>query len=269
MPYWQSKELDSTREWRGIFMTIRMCLTGIGIISILYFIGYLVIVGLNNSFLFFWLLLGFLCIGWGFLHDMIREKGLSRLILAEKIFTCGCALLLAVIGITLVLIVKAGFEKPDPGADYLIILGAHVYGERMSSNLRYRVEIGLTYLKENPGTKVILSGGQGPGEEITEAEAMHRYLSEKGIPENRILIEDQSENTDENIRNSRKLMNNDHGVVVIATNRFHLFRAEGIAKKQGLTNVQGVGQYIMPYTAPNCYLREVVAIWKYKLCGQI
>ncbi len=250
-------------------MTVRIVLTGLGILSILYFLEYFIFVGLNNSFLLFWLAFGAFCIMWGYVHEVIRKQKIASLIFAEKLFALVCAAFFVAVCITLVVIVKAGTQKPEKGADYLIILGAHVYGERMSSNLRYRVEIGKKYLEENPGTKVILSGGKGFGEEISEAEAMRRYLVKNGISESRILLEDQSVNTDENIRNSRKLMTKPDAFVVIATNRFHLFRAEGIARKQGLKKVQGTGQYIRVDTIPNCYLREVIAVWKYKLCGQI
>ncbi|MBR1741140.1 MAG: YdcF family protein [Lachnospiraceae bacterium] len=251
-------------------MTVRILLTGLGILSILYFFEYVLLIGLNNSFLLVWPAFGIFCLAWGCLHDVIRKKELVRLIFLEKVMTGICGVFLLAVLVTLLIIIRAGFERPEKGADYLVILGAHVYGERMSSNLRYRVEIGKKYLEENPETKVILSGGKGFGEDITEAEAMRRYLVEKGISEKRILVEDQSVNTDENIRYSRKLMEDEkEAFVVIATNRFHLFRAEGIAKKQGLEKVQGIGQYIRPDTAPNAYLREVIAIWKYKLCGQI
>lgn len=250
-------------------MAVKIVLTGLGVISILYFIEYFLFVGLNHWFLLFWLFFGIFLIAWGFFHESIRKKGMASLIFAEKLFAVACAFGLLTVCITLGIIIKAGAEKAEKGADYLIILGAHVYGERMSSNLRYRVEIGKEYLEENPGTKVILSGGQGLGEDITEAEAMRRYLVKNGISEERIMLEDQSVNTDENIKFSREIMKDQNAFVVIATNRFHLYRAEGIAKKQGLKNVQGIGQYVRWDTVPNCYLREVLAVWKYKLCGQI
>lgn len=251
-------------------MTVRILLTGLGILSILYFFEYFLLIGMNNSFLLFWPAFGVFCLAWGYFHDVIRKKEIVKLIFLEKVLAGACGVFLLAVFITLIIIIRAGFEKPEKGADYLVILGAHVYGERMSSNLRYRVEIGKKYLEENPETKVILSGGKGFGEDISEAEAMRRYLVEKGISEKRILIEDRSVNTDENIRYSRKLMEGgNEAFVVIATNRFHLFRAEKIAKKQGLKKVQGIGQYIRVDTVPNAYLREVIAIWKYKLCGQI
>ena len=250
-------------------MTVRMVLTVLGILSILYFWEYFIFVGFNNSFLLFWLVFGIFCLVWGYLHEVIRKKGMASLIFAENLFSGGFVVFLLAVCVTLVMIIKAGAEQPEKGADYLIILGAHVYGERMSSNLRYRVEIGKKYLEENPETKVILSGGKGRGEDISEAEAMRRYLVEKGISEDRMLLEDQSVNTDENIRNSRALMKEQDAFVVIATNRFHLLRAEGIARKQGIRKVQGIGQYVRVDTIPNCYLREVIAVWKYKICGQI
>lgn len=250
-------------------MSVRMVLMGLGILSILYFVEYYVFVGLNNSFLLFWLFLGMFCLVWGYVHEHIQKSGSAFFLTAEKILAVFFTAFWIAVCITLVILLKAGFEKPEKGADYLIILGAHVYGERMSTNLKYRVELGKQYLEQNPATKVILSGGQGSGEDISEAEAMRRYLVEKGISEDRILLEDQSANTEENIKNSKLLMEQPEAFVVIATNRFHLFRAKGIARKQGLHHVQGMGQYVRFDTVPNCYMREVIAVWKYKICGQI
>lgn len=86
--------------------------------------------------------------------------------------------------VTLGVVIKDGVKKADRNADYLIVLGAHVYGERMSSNLKYRIELAKEYLEENPETKVIVSGGQGHGEKISEAEAMYRYLIKMELQKN-------------------------------------------------------------------------------------
>ena len=144
-----------------------------------------------------------------------------------------------------------------------------MYGERMSANLGYRVQTAFQYLKKNPETKVILSGGQGPGEDISEAEAMRRYLEGKGIAADRILLEDTSVNTEENIQNSAELIGDMEKSVVIVSNDFHIFRAKRIAKKQGFRKVEGLGSKTHLYTAPNAYAREVIAVIKYRICGQI
>ena len=73
--------------------------------------------------------------------------------------------------------------------DYIIVLGAHVDGTRMTLALLERTRRALLYLEENPGTKAVLSGGRGDGENISEAEAMYRYLTGHGIDGSRLILE--------------------------------------------------------------------------------
>jgi len=77
--------------------------------------------------------------------------------------------------------------------DYIIVLGAHVDGTRMTLALLERARRALLYLEENPGTKAVLSGGKGDGENISEAEAMYRYLTGHGIDGDRLIREDERE----------------------------------------------------------------------------
>ena len=93
-----------------------------------------------------------------------------------------------------------GLEPKANGSnDYAIILGAKVNGEIPSLSLQYRLDAALDYAKENPHVYLILSGGQGAGEHISEAKAMKRFLVENGIQEERLLIEDMSTSTYENL----------------------------------------------------------------------
>ena len=241
----------------------------VGVVSLLYFAGYVFWNGINNSFLYFWVLLGIFGISYAAVHRIILQRGILLWKRAEQV-VIGIAVICFMILLGIVgLLVLEGNEKPSDNAEYVIVLGAHVFGERMSANLRYRVEAACDYLKKNPDTKAVLSGGQGQGENITEAEAMRRYLVQEGIEEERLLIEGDSVNTEENIRNSAKLIGDKSKKVVIVSNSFHIYRAKGIAKKQGYKHVEGLGCKIHPYSIPNSYVREAVAVIKYKLCGQI
>ena len=98
---------------------------------------------------------------------------------------------------------------------------------------------------------------------------MAEYLVEKGVPMERMILEEQSRNTDENIRFSKKKADLENASVVVVTSNFHVFRGVSIAKKQGLTRVEGLGAKIMWFTIPNLYLREAAAILKYAVCRQI
>lgn len=241
----------------------------LGIVSLLYFIGYVLWVGINSSFVYFWAILGILSIAFAVVHSFIRK---SEILLWKRVEQIGLGIVLLCVIVVLGMVgrlISEGKSTPSDNADYVIVLGAHVYGERMSANLRYRVEKACEYLKENPDTKAVLSGGQGQGEAITEAEAMRRYLEQEGIASDRLLLDDTSVNTDENIRNSAELIKDNTKRVVIVSNDFHIYRAKRIAKKQGFQNVEGIGSKTHVYTLPNSYVREAIAVIKYKLCGQI
>ena len=117
---------------------------------------------------------------------------------------------------------------------YLIVLGAKVKpGGIPSLSLQYRLDAALDYLKENQQTKVIVSGGQGPDEEQTEASFMRDYLIANGIEKNRIITEEQSTSTYENLYYSFALLPETEQAVTIVSNDFHLRRATYIANELG------------------------------------
>lgn len=118
--------------------------------------------------------------------------------------------------------------------DYAIILGAKVNGTVPSLSLQYRLEAALEYANAYPHVHFILSGGQGPDEDISEAEAMKQYLLNHGISEDRLLIEDQSTSTYENILYSKRLLPDSVTGITIITSDYHLARAQRIANDLGL-----------------------------------
>jgi uncharacterized SAM-binding protein YcdF (DUF218 family) len=122
-------------------------------------------------------------------------------------------------------------QKPlaDGTKDYAIVLGAKVNGETPSLSLRYRLEATLKYANQYPHVKLVLSGGQGSDEYISEAEAMRRYLVENGISEERLLLESKSTSTYENILLSKELLPSSVQSVTIITSDYHLARARRIA----------------------------------------
>lgn len=149
-------------------------------------------------------------------------------------------------------------------SDYIIVLGASVKGETPSLTLRRRIKKAKEYLELHTDTIAILSGGQGPGELITEAEAMRRYLVHEGISGSRLILEDKSTSTKENIEFSYKIINtraNDgEEKVIVISSRFHLLRSQIIAKKQGFS-VKAIGSSTLIYLVPNYYLREFFGIF--------
>lgn len=155
------------------------------------------------------------------------------------------------------------------GEDYAIVLGAGVNGTVPSLSLHRRLEAALKYAGENPNATLILSGGQGRGEEISEARCMFDWLTRNGVDADRLIMEDNSTSTRENLTFSREIIDSLGGTekpVAIVTAGYHLARAELMAGDLGYETVTS---YPAPAGYPvlelNYYLREIPAIWVYLL----
>lgn len=230
-----------------------------------YFLIYAAAVGVNNPFLFVYPALAVL---FGLLARRISAGRLHFPKTAAVLLLTAAALILGLFLFVLAEIVRDETGKPEQGADYCIVLGARVNGTEVSWNLARRLDAAVSYLEENPGTKVLVSGGQGPGEELTEAEAMRSYLLRKGIAKERILAEDRSMSTQENLLNCRERIP-DGASVVLVTSGFHLHRAMRIARKLGYDRLSGLGAKVKPVTVPLNYMREACAVLYYRLRGRI
>nr|WP_260858036.1 YdcF family protein [Bacillus sp. FJAT-22090] len=124
--------------------------------------------------------------------------------------------------------------KADGSNEYAIVLGAKVKkGNVPSLALRYRLEAALAYASDNPEVQFVLSGGKGPDEEIEEAVFMKNFLIENGIAEDRIIVEERSTSTYENLLFSKELLPDEVNSVTIITSDYHLHRAKKLARKLG------------------------------------
>ena len=159
--------------------------------------------------------------------------------------------------------------KVQSNLDYIIVLGAHVDGPRMTLALLERTRRALQYLEENPGTRAVLSGGKGDGENISEAEAMYRYLTEHGIEEERLIREDRSTNTKENLDFSLKLIGSTEVSIGVVTNNFHVFRGVLIGKKCGCRDIYPVPSRYRSWRLLFYIPREIMAILKDKIVGNL
>jgi uncharacterized SAM-binding protein YcdF (DUF218 family) len=149
-------------------------------------------------------------------------------------------------------------------ADYIIVLGARVKGTVPSLAFATRIKEAANYLKENKDTIIIASGGKGPGEDISEAECIKRELIKLGISESRILLENRSTDTYENINYSRKLIPKNAQSGLVVTNTFHIYRAVSIARDQGL-EIEGLPAKTPVQAVVKSYTREYLAITKFYL----
>lgn len=235
----------------------------ISIFSIVYFI-YLSIFGGGGGFEVFWLLLSITC----FLVTIIlRNYHIVKQYVPNPIRYSVLVLIIILITSFVIIeasIIKDGIRKDSyTPTDYIVILGASVRGTNLSLTLYNRLDVALDYLKEHDNSKAILSGGQGPGEDITEAEAMKRFLIEKGIDEKRLVLEDKSTSTRENIKNSFGIIGDftKNVSVTVITSDFHVYRAKKIALTNGV-KVQGIPSKTFPPLIINYYVREYFAVFK-------
>lgn len=247
---------------------ITVSLLAMGVFCFLYFIAILIYTGPKSAFLGFWIVTGIIFIAAASIYSFVET---NKIVIPIYIKLAVVVLLLlgAVIFVLVeIRIVSAGNKKVSTSAGYVIVLGAQVKGKVLSKALKSRLDTAYAYLRENRRAKVIVSGGQGNGEDISEAEAMSNYLKKQGIEPYRIIKEDQSTNTNENIKYSRKFLKEEAPLIILVTNNFHVYRAMGIAKKQGLM-VQGLGAPVDDILALNYYIREFFAVVKDKLIGNI
>ena len=204
------------------------------------------------------------------LHRLREKSGNPKLV--KFIHRCFLALvtLFAIYFSLLQLLILSAARTDDGEADIVIILGAGLYGETPSKVLVSRLDAALEYSLDKEAMPIIIvSGGQGSGETISEAEAMSRYLRQRGISEASIWKEDASTSTLENLAFSFSLidemdMEEKNLKIAIVTNEFHLYRSKHIASTLGY-DVIGVSA-----KTPNVYLRvlyhfrEAIAIiWQF------
>ncbi|MFD6441517.1 YdcF family protein [Peribacillus sp. NPDC060186] len=183
---------------------------------------------------------------------------------ALKFVIIGVVALLVYFGVLHMKIQESSHQSIPEDASYLIVLGARVKGSVPSLSLQYRIDKAADYLKANKNTVAIVSGGKGPGEDISEAQAMQQELINQGIEGERIIMEDKSTTTIENIAYSKELIPDPTARGLIVTNDFHIYRAVEMAKSEGL-DMTGIPAKTPKVVLIKSYIREYLAITKYYL----
>ena len=157
-------------------------------------------------------------------------------------------------------------DTADYREDAVIVLGAGLRGEEPGSELRSRLDQAIAYHAENPDALIVVSGGLGDQEQISEAEAMARYLIKAGLPEAQIIKEDQSTKTYENFLFSKAILDERLGEeyrIAFISNDFHLFRAGLMAADVGFEEVHRLHGATPIGSVLPCGLRECLALAKF------
>lgn len=199
-------------------------------------------------------LLGLACLAGGIWFERFGRRPLP--------VTIGLVAVLAVVGLSGFLAGHGTADDVRGDEDAVIVLGAAVHGRELSNTLVGRLEVAVRCHRGNPDAVVVVSGGQGPQEDLPEAVAMRQYLIDRGVPDELIVVEDRSTSTEENFANSKALLDRrlpPGYLVVFVTDEFHVYRAGGIAADAGLVAHHASSRTPWYFWAAN-YLRETVAV---------
>lgn len=238
----------------------------LGIILIVYFLLLNLIMG-RIHFSEVFLILGAILIVYSFNKDKLMKYGFF--ITLKNVFKPIIIVCLVIFIISEVCILGFALKKNTETTDYIVILGAGLKGKEVSLTLKQRLDAAIKYIdKYDSNVKIIVSGGQGPGEDISEALAMKTYLVDNGIKGKNIIMEDKSTNTFENFKYCKEKLKEidnrplDKISVKVITNNFHSLRSYMIAKRLGYDNVNFYSSKTNIFLVPVYFTREFFALSK-------
>ncbi|MGL4656751.1 MAG: YdcF family protein [Sarcina sp.] len=240
-----------------------------GIIFIAYYLCLAIGVGatlINSIFLFVGLFfIGIYCLDLKYEKKRVKDTYLKWRGRALALFWIGTSFFVVVNGAMLIIAMDKNLERTD----IVMVLGAGLEGDKVSPTLKTRLDGAIKYVKETGGQDfIIVSGGQGHDELISEAEAMRRYLVDAGIPNEQIILEDKSTSTYENFKFSKEIIETKTGKYIedldikVFTNGFHCMRSYFLGKRLGYGELSTYGTSTPPSLTPYYYFREVFAFAK-------
>lgn len=243
---------------------MRRLFTVFGVLCVSYYVLIAFVAGLiRTSILYIWLFAAAACFAIAVWTPQIAafvRRTKKWVLVLMAILPTLCFLFFCTVEIAIL----TGFSSdvPDDGdADYIIILGAKVNPDGPSLQLQRRIDAAYEYLQAHPNTVAIASGGQGLDEPMSEAVCIETELIKRGIDANRILIEDRSTDTAENIQFSRELIDDSPDTtVLIVSNEFHCFRAAAIARRHLESEVGHVSSRSVILLLPHYMVREFAGI---------
>ena len=249
---------------RVVNLIIRLILILIGAIIILLYLPPLVSLGVINAGNLFGFAVGggFIALGFALnlIIDFIKGRGKIAIIICSVLLAL--ALIFSAVFFATLSQVVSHSKYTAKDEKVVIVLGCQIRGDIPSMSLVQRSNAAAKYLEEHPDAIAIASGGQGPDENLSEGQCIFNLMTENGISPDRIIIEDKSTSTDENIKFSKEIIEK-KGLeknVAIATNEYHEYRASMICRKNGL-NSSSIPAPSSPRGKPTFFTREVFGVW--------
>ena len=202
--------------------------------------------------------------------DVHYERGFGRFfeLFLENTVSAYVAYLECILIGTIIVAVKAALRIPSFDKDYIIIHGCQIRKDgTLTKLLQSRADRAVEFAKmqkDKTGKDIVFipSGGKGSDEVISEGEAIAQYLKEQGISEDKILLENESTSTEENIKFAKKKLEEHSGSAeykaAFATTNYHVFRTGMLAEKSGL-KAEGIGSKTKVYFWVNAFVREFIA----------
>jgi uncharacterized SAM-binding protein YcdF (DUF218 family) len=238
----------------------------LGGLLILYVIAVNLISSTKIAFSYPIVALGIIMVGYHFIKDKIKKSlVLSKILRAVKMIIYIFIICFLGIEILIISYPKNSLQKTD----YILVLGAGLSnGKTPSLILQGRLDAAIKCFQQNDSAYIVLSGGKGNDEDLPESHAMSIYLQDKGINKNKIIIEDKSQNTNENFKFSKKRIEEfskkslKESSVKIITTDFHALRSSILAKRNGYVKIDNYSSTTVWYLIPITYTREAFAIVK-------
>lgn len=194
--------------------------------------------------------------------DAFCSQGIGHWL--KILFLCGVGVFCLLLGFVAI----SGSAHSATGREKaIVVLGAGLRKDVPSDLLRRRLDAAYEYYLTNPSVVIAVTGGQGRGETIPEGVAMARYLVQKGVPEEQIVVEQESTSTEENLLFAKQLLEK-RGIgadepMAVVSNAFHCYRARCYARMVGFSQVSSIPAGIGANSILPCYMREVFAVLYY------
>ena len=249
-------------------------------VFLIYGIAVVFILGTGHWFNFIWIIGAVALMILSFLFsNHSKLPGVIKAILGLAILAC-----LVNFGIFTYRAALRAAAEPNQDARWVVVLGAKVNGTAPSVEFQARLEKTAAFIsaadlskmassKSDPIelAKIITTGGQGEDEGAAEGDVAARVLTSLGISQDRIIVENKSSSTQENLRFAKELIIAQGGTVydpvLVVSSGFHLYRAEKLAWAEGYENVSGLGSTGLAVLIPHYYVREYAAYIKEATLG--